>query len=261
MPIAFPFSPMKRTIKISLAVGLGAFALMCSLQTLASVVVAGTRVIYNATEPEAVIKLSNEGTAPALVQTWIDDGNPKAVPAQTEVPFTVTPPVARIDPNKGQTLRILYTGEPLPKDRESVFWLNVLEIPPKPTADGDAPNLLQLAFRSRIKLFFRPVDLKGHADDAPAQVTWSLSRAGNRPMLGAHNPTPYHVSFASLEVTGNGKTARFDEGGMVGPGETRLFPLAGELPADADARVHYHAINDYGGSTRGEAPLNAKPGR
>ncbi|WP_043219895.1 fimbrial biogenesis chaperone, partial [Burkholderia gladioli] len=85
----------------------------------ASVVIGGTRVIYGAGEPEVTIKLSNEGQSPALVQSWVDAGDTKSEPSTTKVPFVVTPPISRIDPSKSQTLRIVYTGEPLPKDRES----------------------------------------------------------------------------------------------------------------------------------------------
>ncbi|WP_409333365.1 fimbria/pilus periplasmic chaperone, partial [Escherichia coli] len=43
------------------------------------------------------------------------------------VPFTATPPVSRIDAKRGQTIKLMYTASSaLPKDRESVFWFNVL---------------------------------------------------------------------------------------------------------------------------------------
>ncbi|QGY26852.1 fimbria/pilus periplasmic chaperone [Escherichia coli] len=52
------------------------------------------------------------------------------------------------------------------KDRESVFWFNVLELPPKPDAEKVAnQSLLQLAFRTRIKLFYRPEEIP-----APARI-------------------------------------------------------------------------------------------
>ncbi|MNZ49228.1 Chaperone protein EcpD precursor [compost metagenome] len=159
--------------------------------------------------------------------------------------------MARIDPGKGQTLRVLYTGEALPQDKESVFYLNMLEIPPKPDAK-DNRNSMQLAIRTRIKFFFRPAGLQGTALDAPAKVTWRLANNGKQEVLEAHNPTPYHVSFAALEVTGG---ARFDEGDMIAPGATRQFPLKGVVAQDSGRKVHYRAINDYGGPTEGDAPL------
>lgn len=250
---------MKSSLKSWLALAGCAFALLAPTLSRASVVITGTRVVYNARDVEAVVKLGNEGALPALVQSWIDSGNPRAAPSAIDVPFTVTPPIARIDPGKGQTLRILYTGQPLPQDRESVFWLNVMEIPPKPSGDAAATNRLQLAFRSRIKLFFRPEGLKGGAGDAPGQITWRLLREGEGWALEARNPTPYHVSFAALELLGGGHTASFQDGGMVGPGEAKRFPLAGEVFAGAENRVVYHAISDYGGPIDGEATLSAAP--
>ncbi len=242
-----------RAIRAVFAAGLLAMSMAGALPAQASVVIAGTRVIYNAQEREVTVKLTNEGKSPALTQVWLDKGDPKAAPSSINVPFTVTPPVTRIDPSKGQTLRILYTGEPLPQDKESVFWLNVLEIPPKPGAEDADVNKLQLAFRSRIKLFFRPKGLPGNAQEAPAQVRWRLVQAGKQFKLEASNPTPYHVSFASFEVTGGGKTAKFDDGDMVGPGETRQFTLSGDVSPNAELKVRYQAINDYGGSVAGES--------
>jgi P pilus assembly chaperone PapD len=252
---------MKTTIKTLISASVIALGLMSTLQAQASVVIAGTRVIYNAKDTETTIKLTNEGKAPALTQAWIDKGDPKASPSSIEVPFTVTPPVSRIDPGKGQTLRIIYTGEALAQDRETVFWLNVLEIPPKPAAEDADANKLQLAFRSRIKLFFRPAGLKGNADDAPGTISWRVTQAGGKPAIEASNPSKYHVSFAGIELAGGGKTAKFEDGGMVGPGETRAFPLTGDVAQGPEAKVHYHAINDYGGAVDGEAALGSGAGQ
>lgn len=248
---------MMRTFKASLTAAVLALGLAGALQAQASVVIGGTRVIYNANDRETTIKLSNEGKSPALTQTWIDKGDPKATPSSIDVPFSVTPPVARIDPGKAQTLRIIHTGEALPQDKESVFWLNVLEVPPKPTAEEAEANKLQMAFRSRVKLFFRPAGLKGSADQAPAQILWRLVQAGPRPALEGRNPSVFHVSFSSIEVEAGGKTARFDDGGMIAPGETKAFPLSGDLPPGPGAKVRYQALNDYGGAVTSEAPLDA----
>lgn len=225
-----------------------------ALQAAAAVVIAGTRVIFSANERETTVKLSNEGKLPALTQVWLDKGDPKAAPSEISVPFMVTPPMSRIDPGKGQTLRILYTGEPLAQDKESVFWLNVLEVPPQNSAES---NQLQLAFRSRIKLFYRPTGLGGTAQEAPAKVQWRLLMGGKQVQL--HNPTPYFVSFAAFEVEGGGKSAKFDDGGMVGPGDTQVFPLNTVVGPAPDLKVRYHAISDFGGAIDGDAALAVTP--
>lgn len=221
----------------------------------AAVVVTGTRVIYNAPDRETTIKLSNKGKQPALTQAWIDNGDSSSSPTNADVPFTITPPVARIDPDKSQTLRIFYTGEALPQDRESVYWLNVLEVPPEPQAGQSASNYLQIAFSSRIKLFFRPANLKGNAAEAPSHLGWRLVRDGSTTSLEVSNPTPYYVSFASIDVNAQGKHGEFKSGGMVAPLKTEHFELNGELAPSVSGTVHYRAINDNGGLIEGDAPL------
>lgn len=227
----------------------------------ASVVIGGTRVIYDARDTEVTLKLTNEGKNPALTQVWLDTGNPNDDPSLISTPFDIVPPLARIDAGRAQTLRIIHTGAAMPQDKESLFWLNVLEVPPKPKSTGGTDNMLQLAFRSRIKLFYRPRGLAGTPADAPAQVRWRLATADGAPAIEAHNPTPYHVSFTVLDVldgkaAGNAQAAPIPAG-MVAPGEARRFPLPAGMQVATGARMRYRAINDYGGDLEGQASVEA----
>src|SRR5580692_2276209 len=140
----------------------------------AGVVVDGTRVVYPAAKREVTINVQNPGETPSLVQAWLDAGDPHAKPGESKVPFVLTPPLFRLDPTKVQSLRVVYTHDPLPENRESLFWLNVLDIPPRAAANSDAPNQLDLAFKHRMKVFFRPAGLSGSAADAPARLSWKL---------------------------------------------------------------------------------------
>ena len=237
MPCILPF---KQMLLASLV------AIGCS-QALAGVVITGTRVIYPADQKEVTVKLNNNGTQPALMQAWIDTGSVESTPTSSKAPFLLSPPVARIDPTKGQSLRVLFTGAALPQDKESVFWLNVLEIPPKPEAGADL-NTLQMAFRSRIKLFYRPTGLAGTASEAIEQVQWQLvtARDGQGLALRAFNPSAFHVSLVELDLVSGSQRAR-SEDGMVGPGQTRHFPLPTLKTRPAPgAQVEFSAINDYG---------------
>ncbi len=92
----------------------------------ADIVISGTRIIYPQSSKDVVVNLDNHGTKPLLVQTSLDDGRDGVTPEELKLPFIITPPVSRIDPKKGQSVRITYTGIPLPQDRESLFWFNVL---------------------------------------------------------------------------------------------------------------------------------------
>lgn len=219
----------------------------------ASVVIAGTRVVYNAADSEVTLKLSNVGKSPALTQVWLDQGDPKADPSKLDLPFILTPPLARIDPDKSQTIRIAYTGEPMPKDRETLLWFNLLEVPPKPTAAQAGPNYVQLAFRSRLKFFFRPAGLPGSADEAPGKLTWRLGSQNGKPALIVSNPTPYHVTVIEARVGEGEHAPKFDAGDMVAPGGQMSLPLSG-APAGG-GKVSFTTLNDYGGPMKHEAAL------
>lgn len=228
-------------------------------QAQASVVIAGTRVIFPAQEREVTIKLTNEGGSPVLVKAWLDNGEMNEAPEKIRVPFTLTPAMFRLDPDKGQSLRLIYTNEPLPKDKESLFWLNVLEVPPKPQTGGDV-NTLQFALRTRIKVMFRPEGLAGTAAEAPAQVRWEVSRApdGKGYALKGNNPTPYVVNLGKVSLNSGGKS--FDAGvGFIKPGTSEWFPIPdlASMPVSG-ATVEYSSINDWGGTQDGKQPISSK---
>lgn len=207
----------------------------------ASIVVNGTRVIYPGGEREVTVKLSNKGELPVLVQSWVDNGDVNARPEKIAVPFILTPPVNRIEPEKSQTLRLSYTASPsLPEDRESIYWLNVLEIPPAKTS---VPNRLQMAFRTRIKLFFRPNAIadSAKAADAAENLNWSI--AGGE--LQANNNSPYYVSLVSISINQNGKNTSV-EGEMIAPKNGLRFKLGKRFSFTRGANISYEYINDWG---------------
>jgi len=212
----------------------------------ANVLVGGTRVVLPAKEGEVTLRLTNDNTLPALVQAWIDRGDPKATPDSVDTPFLVTPPMFRMEPQRDQSLRILYTREPLPADRESLFWLNVLEVPPKPAdLEAEGKNYMQLAVRSRLKLFFRPAGLEGDPLKAPGLVTFRAV-SDNGAVLVVKNPTPYYITFNEVSVDVGGK-AYTAETGMVEPkGELRLRVTGLTTSPAAGAAVRFSAINDFG---------------
>jgi P pilus assembly chaperone PapD len=83
-----------------------ACAVFAASSSQASVVISGTRIIYTQRDREVTVRLTNDGASPALVQVWLDRGDPKADPTSINVPFMLSPPMFRIDPTKGQSLRI-----------------------------------------------------------------------------------------------------------------------------------------------------------
>jgi P pilus assembly protein, chaperone PapD len=225
-----------------------AFGPLCAPAS-ASVVMNATRYVYPADASEITVKVSNVGKVPALVQAWIDDGDAKAVPETVDVPFNLTPPIARLEAGKSQTLRIHFTEGALPADRESLFWLNVLEVPPKPDG-GAVRSHLQLALRYRLKMFYRPAALKGTPDGAAASLAWVRQGDG----ISVRNDSDYHVAINHLTI-GAGDTALDLEPLSVAPHSVRDVAMDGQRIASGATSVHFQTINDYGGFVEHDAPL------
>lgn len=216
-------------------------ASLAALPAPAAVTLQGTRVIHDlSTGRDVTVKASNVGELPALTQVWIDDGDSQSRPENVRTPFRLTPAEPRLlQPKQGQAYRITYaprpSDEPLPPDRESVFYFNLLDIPPKP-ADAAGRNLLQFAVRTRVKLFHRPAGLPGNARDAAGQLQWR-AQAG---CLQVSNPSAYHVTLSTLSLP-DGSELDVD---MIAPGAQVNLPL----PAGSamPASVTFQWLDDYG---------------
>ncbi|NIJ69964.1 fimbria/pilus periplasmic chaperone [Xanthomonas sp. 60] len=227
------------------AAGALALATLLSTPAQASVVIGGTRVVYDSKDKEVSLKFMNEGERAALVQVWLDDGDDQSTPDTAKAPFVVAPPVFRLDPKKQQTTRIMFTGASLPTDRETLYWLNMLEIPPK-IGEADA-NILQFAFRTRIKVFYRPAGLSGDAVLAHEKLRWTLVSGPKGLVLRADNPTPYYVNFANVALSAGGEVKGGQGGGMVAPLSQAEFLLNGlttRPPGEVKAAIT--VINDFG---------------
>jgi chaperone protein EcpD len=244
---------MQFRIKPYLFAALGlATMLTAASASWAAVVIEGTRIIYPAKTREITVRMINKGDKPVLMQTWADTGNEKSQPDTADAPFIITPPIFRLDPQKGQSVRIVFTGSELPADRESLFWFNTLEVPAMP--DAATPAYMQIAIRSRLKLFYRPASLEGGSQDAAEKITWSMARDKSGPALRGDNPTPFHISLGKVRLNNGGSIHEADVG-MIPPFGSALFGLkTAPRPAPA-AKVDFGWISDFGGMVEKSSPL------
>ncbi|MCW9507524.1 molecular chaperone [Klebsiella oxytoca] len=161
----------------------------------ASVVINATRVIYPAQSKYVNVQLVNRSKTTHLVQSWIDTGNPSAAPETIKTPFSLTPPVVKMAPNEGQALKLSIINSGLmPDDRESVYWLNVLDVPPVPEGATKGENYLQVALRSRIKLLYRPHSLSEPDNEMMKKV--SVRQQSGAVCL--KNDTPYYITITEI---------------------------------------------------------------
>lgn len=210
----------------------------------AGVVIEGTRVIYPSQEREVTVRLVNRGLEPVLMQAWADRGDESSSLQTADAPFLITPPIFRLDPRKGHSIRVIFTGEKLPQDRESLFWLNTLEVPPIP--EGAERNFMQVAVRSRLKLFYRPAGIGNDLKNAVESVRWQIVKEGVAYVLRGENTSPHYLSYSHLALTQGGRTYSAS-GGMIPPYSTQSFALQGFAGNSFEkSTLRYHWINDYG---------------
>lgn len=226
----------------------------------AAISVNRTRLIVTELERETSPQVLNEGTHPILIQAWVDTGEAQTKVEQIRAAFIVDPPMFRLEPGQSRRLRVLMVQpvQSLPADRESVFWFNVLEIPPKATGAEDA-NRLQLSFRTRLKIFFRPGPVAGHALSNSDALEFMLQQDGaQRISLQVRNPAPLHQTLNTLAVIDpTGRQTALDPI-MIAPHQVVEIPFDLDLKGASDReswRVQFSTIDDFGIAHEQEWPL------
>ncbi|MFH5253351.1 molecular chaperone [Burkholderia semiarida] len=211
----------------------------------AAIVPDRTRVIFNEGEQAAIVTITNKSaTYPYLVQSWLEDAKGN----KTTSPLMVVPPLQRIEANERNVLRIAkLPGAELPADRETVFYLNIREVPPK----TDTPNTLQIALHTQMKLFYRPKAVQPARDeDWTLPMTLHVDAAAHR--LVFDNPTPYHVTVVDVSA-GAQKTPVPIDPVMVSPMSTADVPFKAATPST----LFVTHIDDYGGQVAVEYACDA----
>lgn len=213
----------------------------------ADMIIETTRIVYREGMRDVTFKVTNKSEVnPAFVQMWLDNGDQNASPEDIATPFTMSPPVARINAGRSQVVRLVFTGEKQAADKESVFWFNMLEVPPK----SEEANKLTLAIRSRIKLFFRPKGLPADPMALAEQLEWTLKANGSEWEIEGYNPTPFHFSFFSFKFGSGDSALSFNDGGMLTPQSRTTYKLKDFHPSKLkDDAISLDLINDYGATS------------
>lgn len=197
----------------------------------AGVALSATRIIYPEGAKQASINVTNSDKKETfLVQSWVSDAH-----GAKAASFVVTPPLFLLKPGKMNVLRIMYIGPALPKDKESVFYLNNKAIP-SIEKTTQAANTLQIATQSVIKLFVRPQHLMVAPGDAPAMLRCQFRESG----LVLSNPSPYYLTLVNFTVDG-----KKQPNVMVPPFDN----LVVRSPGTSKGPVSYQTLNDYGAIT------------
>lgn len=191
-----------------------------------------TRAIFDGHEKAISLNIRNDNPRlPYLAQAWLEDlqGN------RINSPLMAVPPVQRVEPGSKSQIRVssLPDVAKLPQDRESVFYFNVREIPPR----SEKPNVMQVALQTKIKLFYRPEGIMP-AQNEIWQEKLVLTQTGNGYKID--NPTPYYVTVIGLSGAPKSADKAFKTV-MIEP-KSSVSVKSGHY-----ATPYLSYINDYGG--------------
>ncbi|CAI0846696.1 Chaperone protein papD precursor [Serratia fonticola] len=226
--------------KTNTGMALVAATLLCALTTQAQAAIAldRTRIIFPGGDKSVSLSVNNDNPQlPYLAQGWIEDTKGNKVTS----PLTVLPPVQRIEPGAKSQVKVqaLPVLSQLPQDRETLFYFNLREIPPK----SDKANTLQLALQTRIKLFYRPKALVKTVTEmaTPWQDQLTLTKQGDKYVV--NNPTPYYVTLVDAGSR-KGVSATGFEPLMLEPKSSAPLGISASVLGGSPVLTY---VNDYGG--------------
>lgn len=219
------------------------FFFASSLPTMASVVMQGNRVIYDASVSQKSIKFTNNDTFPYIVQVWVSDSEDKTSTARENTPFAVSPAIFKIIANQDQVINLLNTSAHKELEKEQIYYLHFTQVPSIIANERDK-NKLVLIVNSVVKIFLRPADAVIPHDKMFDYINYTTSHNGSNCELLIHNNSPYYINSIQLTTTmrSASKNTALD---MIAPLSTYSLRTSC-INAGTKPEFSISYINDYG---------------
>ncbi|MFS7307672.1 fimbria/pilus periplasmic chaperone [Rahnella inusitata] len=183
-------------------VAIAACIMLCSTAFHAGAVVNAekTRVVFSSGSISESLSLVNSEKEPVVVQVWTDNGDPTVNPDQVQTPIVINPPVFKMKPGEIRNIRmLLVSAGSLPQDRESLYWLNIYQIPPNTETQHKGEKRVVLPLKIRMKVFVRPEKMGELEESDVRKLHFAVQQSTGGKTLVIKNPTPWHLTISSLK--------------------------------------------------------------
>ena len=222
-------------MKLKLIMTLLLTTCVLSQSAFAAFILNGTRYIYDEEQKNISFEIDNQSKEIYGGQVWIDNVDN----VKEEVAFVPMPSFFKVDGGQTQVVRIMKVTEKLPKNKESIFWLNVQELPP---VNKERNNVMVVAVRTQVKVIYRPTSIMKQRENAESKLTL-MKMDGS---YALNNPTPYYFAITSIKV--DGKVVKLNKNIST---ELSMMPpqssiLLSDVVLTPLSEVIVEAIDDYG---------------
>lgn len=213
-----------------------------SAPVFANIVMTGTRVIFPSESREKSIQFTNPDGQPYVVEMKLTQQDNKS---EDQIPFVIVPPVFRLEPKLGQSVRLIKKGaQTLPVDRESIFYLSFTQLPAIKASDLKK-NQLIIAVTSRVKIFYRPKSLTQLQSDAYKELIFSISNG----RIKVVNPTGFYISISQANLVTASRTYLLVDSVMLSPKSSTFWQFNGNGLTLRRSKIKITQVNDYGAYT------------
>lgn len=199
-----------------------------------------SRVIFNASDRMQSLMLVNTNSYPVVVQTWADNG--EGNPDVKNIPFIILPPIFRLEPSDVRGIRIVKNDTSLAQDRESIFWLNIYEMPPDTRINKE--NSVLVTMNTQIKVINRPALVTTTPTESLAKVRCTLQSKG---LLKCSNHSANYLSVSNIRYIDKENRMHAIKNGML------TFPPYSEVSIHENkmesipAKLIFTLVEDGGG--------------
>lgn len=196
----------------------------------AQLTLSSSRLIFNHGEKssQSILVTNDDLGMPYLVQVWIEDGEGNKVMR----PLAALPILQRLNAEQSKYIKVSFIGNPseLSDDREALFFLNILGVPPKTNAE------ISMTLQLTLKLFYRPKGLPKYDE-----MGWvkELRLEKNENILSLNNPTPYHIIIYGFSSDSEAEIIEKDLILKPFSSEKIEINLRGDTP-------YIYIVNDFG---------------
>ncbi|QAV23416.1 fimbrial biogenesis chaperone [Proteus hauseri] len=200
------------------------------------------RVVYHEGEKGVPLMLINNTKEESVLTQTVTLKTPSG---PEEKIFYVLPSIVKISPQSSTNVKIiLKEATSLPKDRESIFYINSKAIPLIDHKEEQEKNIsggINIGISSVIKLFYRPQNLPMSIETA--QENLRFEALDNK--LKISNASPYYITLVNVKV--DGQQVPLKGKGMLPPYDAFEYTLTEKKSPSTPHQFQWTLINDSGG--------------